>query len=131
MTAYNYASTGKVKFVSVHAVAEVQINLVEIDALSATALYYECVNNTDLGSLIVENAAGDQFTIDFPWWGGAASIPKNEFYINKITEIGASYITRDLSKGQYYAYRDTPKYTLDNFVKYYKIVKCVKNDTYI
>ena len=126
MTGYYYGSTGKVKFVSVHAVAEVQINLVEIDALSATALYYECVNNTDLGSLIVENAAGDQFTIDFPWWGGAASIPKNEFYINKITEIGASYITRDLSKGQYYAYRDTP-----NFVKYYKIVKCVKNDTYI
>lgn len=131
MSGHYYGSAGRVKFVSVHAVPKVQISLVEIDQLAATDLYNECVNNLDAGSLIVENDVGEQFTINFPWFAGSSNFRGKEFYVNRIDVVGASYITHDPFKTQYYVYRDAPKYTLDNFVKYYKIVKCVKNDTYI
>jgi hypothetical protein len=121
--------------VSTHAVPKVPIKLVEIELQEAKYMINECKTHTDTGCLVVESAPGKQFTIDFPWWGSSvmATIPADEFYIDEITEVGDDHIVHAPTKKKYYGVGavQKPTYKLDIFTKFYKIVKSVKNDTYI
>lgn len=133
MNSHYYGSNGKVKLVSTHAVSKVSINLVEIDLDEATSVLTECITNSDVGYLVVENIAGKQFTVDFPWWGGSIVVTQDEFYVNEIAEVKSDHIIHVPKTNQYYGSFSSqkPRCTLDSFTKFYKIVKSVKSDTYV
>ena len=129
-----YGSNSRVKFVSTHAAPKVKISLVEIDLQEATTLLNECMLHTDTGCLVVESAPGKQFTIDFPWWGNIKNpIPIDEFYIDEIASVEGDHIVHVPGKTLYHGTSAVPKpsFKLDFFAKFYKIVKSVKNDTYV
>lgn len=125
-----YGSNGRVKLASVHAVPKVPIKLVEIDLLEATSILCECQLRTDPGCLVLEDSAGKQYTVDFPWWSATlARISKDQFHIDQISSVEKDCIVHvDVP---FISSQLKPIFKLDFFVKYYKIVKSVKNDTYI
>jgi hypothetical protein len=126
-----YGSIGCIKLASTHAAPKVKINLVEIDLKDAVKLFNTALANSDQGCLIVENAHGTKHLINFPWW--TSTIPNNaSFYIIPIDSILDDRIvfskdTISDSKN----ITNKPSFLLDNFTKFYKIAKSVKNDTYI
>ena len=127
-----YGSRGMIRFVSTHAAPKVKIKLEEIDRYDATILFNDCRPITDSGCLVVEDSVGKKYLIDFPWLGSLnLAYKSNEFFPLKIKEITEDkIILPDTVKKSYYD-ANTTTGTLDNYVKFYKIVKCVKNDTYI
>lgn len=129
-----YSSSGRVRHVSVSAVAKIKIKLEEIDVIEAEKLLLECVPFTDDGCLVVESSKGVQSIISFPY--SARSNPNilNSFEIRKILKTDDYSCTLEESpRINFYASHNVtkPTFKLDNFTKFYKIVKCVKNDTYI
>ena len=135
MGATYYGSNGRVNFVSTHAAIKVPISLVEITLQEAQVLLARCMARTDTGAMVVESANGKQFTVDFPWWGSSScKIPPDEFYIDEITKVEADHFVFAPGRTYYHGGVGStakPSFKLDIFAKYYKIVKSVKNDTYI
>lgn len=133
MTGSYHGSDGRVRFVSTNAVAKVKIKLEEIDATAAKELMMSCVSLSDEGVLVLETVNGVKNIIDFPWYS-RSSPPREDFDVDKVTAIEDDrLIIEEKHRSGYYGYNATTKasYTLDNFAKFYKIVKCVKSDTYI
>ena len=127
-----YGSSGKVQFVS--SCAKVTMDLESIDQTEAAKILAACRTNSDQGKLILEDANGVRFIVDFPWLGTTAvSLAADSFHTVKIKSMTEDAITLEHSKNSYYGYGSVtkPKFILDNFVKFYKIVKHVKNDTYV
>jgi len=135
-TAY-YGSHGRVRLVSASAVAKVKVQLEEIDIVEAEKLLSECISFTDAGCLVVEFGTGVKNIINFPYSARTNPNILNSFEVEKITSVDDHSLTIEVPVRQsYYAsynYNSQTKttYTLDKFAKFYKIVKCVKTDTYI
>jgi len=129
-----YSSRGMIKLASVHAVPKVSITLEEITLSEATHLFYIALTICDSGMLILENVRGRKVMIDFPYnFSGRMPTTFDSFEIDyieepvdepydKLTQIKDTNVTSSKTK---------PRYSLDKFVKFYKIVKHVKQDTYV
>ena len=125
MSSNYYGSSGTVKLASLHAAPKVSINMIEIDYATATTMLNTARFTTDPGCIVVESVPGKKFIIDFPWI--TVTSKANEFRVQEITSVNAdNFVLVDVP-----VYNRNTLFTLDNFTKYYKIVKSVKADTYI
>ena len=126
-----YGARGRVKIVSTHAAPKIKISLEEIDDKEARLLYDKSQSFLDAGNMVIENSRGNKFIIDYPWWGHHTA-SADEFYVTPIAEITEDrvlFADEIVRSNKTDAGRSM--YSLDNFAKFYKIVKSVKNDTYI
>lgn len=126
-----YGSEGRVKFVSTHAAPVIKLNLEEIDKNTAADLFNRCRSQIDQGVLVVEGTNGNQFLIDYPWWGSNAAVSTNDFMVREISSISDSRMVLKVPSSSSHTKANAPMFSLDNFAKFYKIVKSVKHDTYI
>ena len=126
-----YFSRGTVKLVSGHAVPKVPISLEEISFEDAEELFNVAVLTSDSGMLLVENKEGNQFFIDYPVSFSGNKITKNSFNVYRIDTINDMDDEIILAENPYQYGVKKISYSLDNFVKFYKIVKHVKNESYI
>jgi len=133
-----YSSRGMIKLASIHAVPKVHFTLDEITLPEATDLFHTALAICDSGMLILENTHGRKVMIDFPYsfssFSGRTPTTINSFEIDHIEELVDEPYDRltqikDPSKSSYGKTRT--RYSLDKFVKFYKIVKHVKQDTYV
>lgn len=132
-----YSTRGMIKHVSVHAVPKLKMSFSEITIHEALMTYQRAFKSSDAGQLLVEDSAGVRYLIRFPYSIGSLSVAPSEF---EVTELDLPSLdpteTMKIKEGKnpysYYAKRPVPKtYTLDNFAKFYTIVKHVKNETYV
>ena len=119
---------------SVHAEPKVKYELIEIDIKEAEILFYEGRDIAYSGGMVLEFLSGEQCVVDYPWWGNNKIVDTECFTIQNILEKDDVKIRLDTaSKGSMaYVAGLLPKtYSLDNFKKFYKIVKEVRTLTYI
>lgn len=132
-----YGTYGVIKHVSVHAVPKVEITFDKVDRTEVEELFNIAVISSDAGIIVLENHKNKLNVIDFPYsFNPSANITINSFAICSINMPNTadpvySIETSDIRKSMWGSSRTVPNECLDNFTKYYKIVKHVKNETYI
>lgn len=137
MTGKYYGTYGVIKHVSVHAVPKVEITFDEIDRAEVEKIFNIAVISSDAGMIVLENHKSKLSVIDFPYsFNPSANITVDSFAtcsINmpNISDPVYSIETNDIRKSMWGSSRTVPNKCLDNFTKYYKIVKHVKNETFI
>jgi hypothetical protein len=132
-----YSSRDSIRHVSVSAVPKLKMSFEEITKDEATVIYNEAQKLGDIGRLILESDIGERYLIDYPY--SSRTTPSPEFQATKLQVIDITSTLEVLpivqeGRNIYYGYgsREKPKiYRLDNFTKFYKIVKHVKNDSYV
>jgi hypothetical protein len=120
--------------VSVHAEPKVKYVLEEIEKEEAEELFYKFRDTTYYGGLVLENLQDKKSIIDFPWWGSQQTVNTTSFPIQDVAAIDDSKITlhKPVAGAMAYVTGAKPKlYSLDNFKKFYKIVKQVRAIKYI
>ena len=132
MNVNRYFSRDFIRFVSTNAVQTINLTLKEITKQDATLLFYEGQAISDSGLIILEKVNGDRHIVDHPWI--FTSGPKNsviDFHTLKLEKgvIKDKVITKE--EKRYYSTSKSESFSLDNFVKFYKIVKHVKGDFYV
>jgi hypothetical protein len=123
-----------IRHVSVHAVPKLKLRLEEIDNLEATAIFHDCNNNTDNYGLVLENASGVQYLIDFPYSfsnGPQASLQAFDILKVRLSADNERVEVLDKSNNSFYGRQKPGTHSLDKFAKFYKILKCVKSETYL
>lgn len=137
MTNTYYSTRGMIKHVSTHAVPKLKMSFKELTLSEAEDLHEIAFRTSDTGQLLLEDKAGTRYLVRFPYsTKGHATAPK-EFEVTELvlptldpTEI--LNIKEGSNPYSYYGHRPTPKfYKLDNFAKFYKIVKHVKDESYV
>ena len=101
---------------------DIPITLTEIDKNEALKLYTPSNGLFDSSKLVLEDQNKSKFIINCPWTHSFSSSKLSTFEIIQITVDETSFKTVPTS---------CPGYSLDKFVKFYKIVKHVKEDTYV
>jgi len=132
-----FGSHGVTRFVSASATNDVKMTFEEISEYDASSLFYDALNNSDVGKIVLENSAGARFLVDYPYvpnlHGSSCSI--SNFYTCEIDlpTLDETTIIKSKSRlNRYSSHMNRPKSEkLDKFKKFYKIVKHVKNNTYI
>lgn len=123
-----------VKFVSTHAAPKVDIRIEPITRAEADAYFAAGRALQDNGFIIVEDDRKRKYSINYPWGGTIRTFLPDEFIVQDIKTITSDtieYTSADQGNYFYYLNSNAPKKTLDSFKKFYKIVKCVKNDIYV
>lgn len=121
-----------VNHASVHAVNDVKVSFEEITNLEATALFYDMQDIGDVSVLILEDAKGDRFIVDYPNTYGSSPVSTNSFNVCKISSsMDDNFIQLAERRRSYMHNNSNAGYSLDSFSKFYKTVKHVKNETYI
>ena len=133
MSGRYYGIQGMITFTSVHAVPKPTISFVEVDKLEATRLFYDATAASDIGILALVNPSGVS-VLDLPYSsysGTTTSI--GSFHVcelkNKI-EDAEKLILKSTRRSYFSASKGSTPQKLDNFTKFYKIVKHVKGDTF-
>jgi len=135
-----YSTHGRVKFTSPYAVPKPLLTFVEIDNLEATGLWHDGESIRDEGVLMLENEKGKKYLVDYPYsYGNAKTTTIHSFTVSELQPINENsvenlYLKPEPRQSSYYSYgtrAEKPRYTLDKFVKFYKIVKNVKNTSFI
>ena len=131
----HFVGHGKIDFVSVNAVPKVTMTFEEIAQYEATALFHDAQSDLDIGKLLVVGAGKVQpQIIDFPY----STMRSGSF---SVTNFEIAPATTDLKPAEMFIVKDSKRttyrngpgktYRLDEFSKFYKIVKNVKNETYV
>lgn len=132
-----YSTRGMIRHVSIHAVPKLKMSFSEITIHEALMTYQRAFKSLDVGQLLVEDSAGVRYLIRFPYSNRNLSVAPDTFGVIELDLPNLDPTeTMKIKEGKnpysYYAKRPTPKtYTLDNFAKFYTIVKHVKNETYV
>lgn len=132
-----YSSRGMIKHVSTHAVPKLKMSFTEITLPEAEKLYQTAFKSSDAGQLLVEDAKGTRYIIRFPYSNRSLSSAPTDFEVTelslpKLDPTETLIIKEGSNPYSYYSMRPAPKtYTLDNFTKFYTIVKHVKDETYV
>jgi hypothetical protein len=122
-----YGGYDIVRFASLHTVPKPKITLVEINLHQATVLVDQAISTSDSGVIVLEDESGDQFLLARPWNIRKMHVDVNPWlYVDKLSKVSSDCIEIERQHSD-----DADAVTLDNFVKFYKIVKSVKNDIYI
>jgi len=132
---------GKISHVSINAVPKVQMTFEEISKDEAWHLFYSGAvsTNGDIGMLMLETARGDRDLVDYPYSyiTGIPAITTNSFGVCALKPVNMSgdlklTLKEHRRSSMYGSSADTSNHvSLDKFAKFYKIVKHVKNDTYV
>lgn len=130
-----YSTHGMITYVSTHAVPKVPITLEEVTLQEASELFDAANKISDSGVLILENAKGKKFLIDFPYsFNQINKVSKNRFPVDEILSLKTG-VSIELvpQKSTTYIYHGATKdvHALDKFTKFYKIVKHVKSETFV
>lgn len=133
-----YGVYGVIKHVSVHAVPKVELSLEEIDRAEAENIFQTALLSSDSGIIALEDLKGRFSIVDFPYmFNSTSNLSTMSFsscfiktpnrsdpiYSLEVVDVRKSLWGASTSK--------TNVESLDNFEKYYKIVKHVKNETFI
>jgi hypothetical protein len=128
-----------IKHVSAHALTKVPMSMEEITLDEAKVLFEQALKECDFGLLMIEDATGAEFLIDVPYtYNPAHLVTENTMNISRIAirtfdkdgNTEKIYL-KDRRKSYWSSRADPGIYKLDNFKKFYKIVKNVKKITYI
>lgn len=129
-----FSSLGSIQLVSTHAVQNPKLSYVEIDIKEAEQLLNDSKPTRDYGKLLLETTANSQYIISFPYYGvSLSSVSKDEFDILPVKSEDSSekIILPDVYRNSYSTKYKPETHSLDKFTKFYKIVKHVKNETYV
>jgi hypothetical protein len=134
-----YSIRGMITHISIHAVPKVSITLEEVDIEEAESLFQIAVKSCDSGVLVVEDDKKRKAVVEFPYSFSSSSMKPTiqAFPIDYITEPIKEFaldLVQPTKSGYTYGYssqRAKDQYSLDKFVKFYKIVKHVKKESYI
>ncbi len=133
MSGTYFGTHGLIKHVSISALPKLRLTFEEVDKIEATKIFYEAQTLSDFSMLMIENAQG-KFMIDFPANFSPTPCTIQSFTVMQLANIvepAEKLILKDSRRSYYGNNKSLPKYALDNFTKFYKIVKHVKDDTYI
>lgn len=133
MNSKYFGIRGKISHASAHIVDPV-ISFVEVDNYEATGLFYDGQSEGDFGKLLLVDRNDRKFLIDYPYsfTGNSSSI--HSFDVCEVAPIDISVETDSIQLANQRTSLFGKKVgieKLDNFVKYYKIVKHVKDHTFI
>jgi hypothetical protein len=132
ITAPAYFSTrGMIKLVSIQAVSTVELSFEEITLNEAESLFHIASLSSDSYMLLLEDVHGKFHTIDFPYSFSSQRADKNSMLISDVDKIDCAKGIIVEERRSHYASQTKARYSLDNFAKFYKIVKHVKNDSYV
>lgn len=134
MSSSYYGMYGCISHVSTHAIPKVNITFEEINNYEATKIFYDAQAVSDIGMLALENAQGHPYLIDFPYIGSSRSTAIHSFEVCEIKhklEPSEKISIKEPRKSIFRAGMPGNTIGLDNFKKFYKIVKHVKNETFI
>lgn len=134
-----YSSRGTIIMVSVNAVPKLPMSFIEITKDVAEELFVQGFNKCDMGMLaLVEQGTGRKWLVDQPsssYSRTRTTCDQNAF---GVSEIITDLCTTDLimapkHTGNNWVYRNSAPAAkrLDNFAKFYKIVKHVKSETFV
>lgn len=129
-----YGNYGLVKYVSKYAEPKVEISLLPITRAEASIYLMTGKNSQDNGNMIVEDDKNRKYTICYPWTSTVRTFSSDEFTVQEIESISPEsihYSSTEQTNYFYFLNSNAPKKKLDSFKKFYKIVKHVKNDTYV
>jgi hypothetical protein len=131
----HFAGCGRIDHVSIHAVPKVSITFEEIDHLEATRLFHDALTDLDMGKLLV-SGAGKVLpqVVDFPYSissSRSCTVTNFEVADANTNLTPTEILTVKNSKRTIYCGTAGPTYNLSQFQKFYRIVKNVKNETYI
>jgi hypothetical protein len=135
MSARHYSIQGIIKFASVHAVPKLPLSFEEVDKLEATRLFYDATSGNDIGMLALGSSSG-LYILDVPYNYSGVTPSIQSFEVcelkNKV-ENAEKIILKTKRKSYFVSYttKSTTTQKLDNFTKFYKIVKHVKGETFI
>lgn len=135
MTGRIYGIQGVITHVSVGAVPKPEISFEEVDKIEATRLFYDAVAGSDIGMLALVNSIGTVFVLDLPYNTYAGiTVSTTSFAVcelkNKI-ENTQKITLKDKRRSYFSPAKGTALQKLDNFAKFYKIVKHVKAETFV
>lgn len=126
---------GSISFVSTYAERHPSITIEEISREDAFALYAEMVPLKDSCKLLLQDSRGKNYVVDFPYnFSSNVSGSRRSKGIDTRTVINFDTRSLTIDRSGLDFYGNSPvlsNTTLDSFVKYFKIVKHVKNETYI
>jgi len=126
-----YGSYGRINHVSRHAEASVKLTYEEISPIEAIAIFRDGLSRSDFGMLIVENDVGIKYLINFPFARGIMGCSHTSFQVCQIESIKNGEDNIVLTSERNWSGRDDPMYDINNFAKFYKILKHVRTETYI
>jgi hypothetical protein len=111
-------STNDIKVVSTHAVPKLKIELEEITRYEMEIMFDDCKARLDSGSVVLKTLSGDAFVLGWPWMGSSTSTIDNftAYPVEKIESDRLILATR----------KSYNQYSLDDFDKFYKVIKIVK-----
>ena len=136
MTGRYYSVRGVISHVSIHAVPKLQMSFEEIGKVEAEALFYTGLTSyKDCGKLMLENASGGKFLVDYPYsLTNKSPCSINNFDVSEFvssTLDNTDVIKLKPKRRSFYDRSPATVNSLGDFVKFYKIVKHVKTETYI
>lgn len=128
-----FSARDVIKYVS-STTAEVKYKITEVSKDDFINIYHLSKKYSDLADLIAETNDGHKCLIEYPYLrNGSHTLDAISCIKINITLDSVISIVQRRSTGRYYncgMEYDRFASKLDNFVKFYKIVKCVKNETY-
>jgi hypothetical protein len=119
-----------VSLVSSSALQNVSITLEHMSKEETNDMLPLIYENRDVGKILLEDMTGRQYVLRFPYLMPGWTNSKN-FGTCELENKFISGNSIELKKIPQLSWQPHETYTLENFVKFYKIVKHVKNDTYI
>lgn len=127
----SWSTKSSIQYISESSNLRPTLSLVEITKTEAEQLYLECYKTGDKYKLVLENLGGEHFILDLPY-AGSRSI-STEFIPEPIVKIkpGDTEIVMGRGRQSFNNYGNRKFSKLDNFAKFYKIVKNVKSVTYV
>lgn len=127
-----FSAKNIIKVVSDKALTKVPVTLEEITKEEAKEIAINSSNYRDVGTLILENSHLDKFLIDYPYdFGNQKLFSVDSFPVHRCKVDKETGCITDISQSSSSIYNKSYKTSIDNFTKFYKIVKHVKNKTYV
>jgi len=141
MSGRYYGVHGRVTHASLHAVPKVLLSFEEISETEATDIFYagSASGYGDIGMLMLEHKNGSKYLVDYPYAYNSSPIPVTthsfeacELMPFDMTDAKTLTLTERRKSLMYgSAKKNSISFSFDYFAKFYKIVKHVKNETYV
>jgi hypothetical protein len=127
---FSYSSSCRIYKASVNAVPKVPLSYQEVTKAEATDIVLESIRTLDPMQLIFEDRSGILKVINFPYTPSCRFSPDN--FSTLVVERNAlqNFESIIVTEKRNYPHI-SPMYSIDNFVKFYKIIKHIKDDTYV
>jgi hypothetical protein len=130
-----YSTYGLIEHVSHHTVATPKLAIEEITKTEAISIFNSCVPDSHSGKLLLEMPNSKMYRIVFPWRATFTSVNIMSFPAAEVLSINDTRLTLTEAGRKLESYyggtNNDPRYSIDNFVKFYKIVKYVKTESYV